>query len=470
MKDGALENEFEQLLRQYQRDPRRPSPGQKVVGKVISVGSESVFFDLGIKQDAFADIKDFMEEGKVLVKPGDEVEVVVLSTRGGEILVGRALKDILSPELIRDAYENRVPVEGQVRSVKKGGYEVTVLGKTAFCPFSQMDIRPSDPGSHLGATYQFLVTTWEQGGKNIVLSRKELLTRELEKKRQAFLSTIEVGSIVSGRVIKLMPYGAFVEIGPGVEGLLHLKEMSWGNVKDPGELLEVGQEVEVKVVEMERQGESIKIGLSRRELIPDPWEGAGERFRVGQFVDGKVTRLAQFGAFVEIYPGIEGLVHISELSYTKRVNKVSDLLEPGQEVKVLIKDLDIPNRRLSLSIKDVEGDPWAHVPERYKEGDVLKGIVSKRLGKGYLISLEPGVTGFLPKSRLLQAGSTARQHLKEGQEIEVQIKALDPIEKRIILEFPEHVLEVDTTPYQTSGGGPLATLREALEKAMKIRE
>ncbi|MEJ2725165.1 MAG: S1 RNA-binding domain-containing protein [Deltaproteobacteria bacterium] len=393
---------FEELLESYTsgmgEDVR---VGDRIRGEILSIGKESVFVDTGTKIDGVVDKEElFDERGELPYKVGDTLDLYVVSFNGSEIRLSKALSGVGGLKALKEAYDEGIPVEGKVKGRIKGGFHIETMGKKAFCPLSQIDvIHEEDLEQHIGKSYPFLVTQFEDRGRNIVLSRAELLKREQKKAAEAFLQDLKVGDERQGRVRRLMPYGAFVEIFPGVEGMVHISEISWSRLEKPNEVLSVGDSVRVKVMGME-EGKGGRISLSMKELEGDPWENLEGKVREGDKVTGKVKRCTGFGAFVELFPGIEGLVHISEMSYTKRVMKPEEVVRMGDRVPVVVKEIDLPARRISLSIKDAEGDPWLEVPERYKSGQSLQGILEKKEKFGYFVLLEPGVTGLIPISKI----------------------------------------------------------------------
>jgi len=388
MTDESFDNEkgeesFEDLFRSYTAGlGNEVHVGDRIRGPIISIGKESLFIDTGTKIDGVVDKAELLDDkGDLPYKEGDVLELYVVSFRGDEIRLSKAMTGAGSINALEEAFRNAIPVEGKVKGQIKGGYHVEIMQRRAFCPMSQMDLKfQESPEQNVGQTYRFLITQFEEKGKNIVVSRRDLLRKEQEKAFKKFIETLKVGDQVPGRVTKLMPYGAFVELLPGLEGMVHISEISWSRVEKASDVLTPQSTVTVKVLGME-PGEkpgSLKISLSIKQVTGDPWESVGDNFRIGDNVKGKVTRCANFGAFVEIAPGVEGLVHLSEMSYRKRVTKPEEVVKAGDHVPVVIKEIDLEKRRISLSIKDAEGDPWSDVPERYREGQRVEGVVEKR--------------------------------------------------------------------------------------------
>jgi len=462
---------FEKMLEAYeQKEAREIQVGDRVSCKVLSIGRESVFVDIGAIIDGVVEKAELLDEdGKLTCKEGDVLDLYVVSVGESEVRLSRAMSGTGGLRALEDAFENEVPVEGRVTGRCKGGYDVTVMQKRAFCPGSQMDLKyAEDPEQYVGKTFRFLLTQFEQDGRNIVLSRRRLLEKELEKMRGEFLSKIEKDMVIEGTVTRLVSFGAFVEVFPGIEGLVHVSELSWSRVSNPEKILHIGQNVKVKILAVERDkgNGKVKISLSIKDVSPDPWENIGAFVREGQVVDGEVTRCVSFGAFVEVVPGVEGLVHISEMSYIKRVLKPEELVKVGDRVRVMVKEIDKENRRLSLSMKDVEGDPWSDILQRYHEGEVVEGRLEKKEKFGFFVSIEPGVTGLVPRVKLEGSPYGAElEKLKEGNVLRVTIESINQAEKKMTLAPAPGGEEGDWESYSPSDSS-FGSLGEKLRQAM----
>jgi small subunit ribosomal protein S1 len=450
--------------------------GDRIRGPVISVGKESLFIDTGTKIDGIVDKAELLDKnGNLPFKEGDILELYVVSVRGDEIRLSKAMTGAGSVNALQEAFRNSIPVEGKVKAQIKGGYQVEIMQKRAFCPLSQMDLKfQESPEEHVGKTYQFLITQFEERGKNIVISRRDLLKREHEKALKEFIEGLKVGDQVPGRVTRLMPYGAFVELFPGLEGMVHLSEISWSRVEKAADVLAPQSMVTVKVLAVGPGGKpgSLKISLSIKQITGDPWEKVGETFHIGEKTKGKVTRCTQFGAFVEISPGVEGLVHLSEMSYRKRVTKPEEVVKVGEQVPVVIKEIDQEKRRISLSIKDAEGDPWIDVQERYRQGQRVEGLVEKKERFGYFIALEPGVRGLLPGSRIKASSNSSHlEKLREGDRVNVIIEEIHLEDRKISLAPGDSRDEEEWRSFakreEKSSGVFGEKLHKALERAKK---
>ena len=345
------------------------------------------------------------------------------------------------------------------------------MQRRAFCPISQIDLKYVEkPEDYVGMTLQFLVTRFEENGRNIVLSRKALLEAELKEAQKAFFKDFAVGSVISGSITKLMPYGAFVEITPGVEGMVHISELSWSRVEKPEDILKTGEDVRVKVIGFEQNDKNgqYKISLSMKQATDDPWLVVDERFKEGDKLSGKVTRLAKFGAFVEIASGIEGMVHLSEMSYKKRIVRADEVVQPGDVVSVMVKEINKDAKRISLSIKDAEGDPWIEVREKYDIGKPVKGILEKSEAFGLFVTLEPGITGLMPKSKISKStDAKSIEKLKTGDGLTVIVEAIDLQNRRITLAPGDSSEERDWKGYATDSDSPMGDLGEKLKAALK---
>jgi small subunit ribosomal protein S1 len=436
-KDMSEEPSFEELLRASSETPgRRLFPGDKVSGRVFKVGKDTIFVELGGKSEGIADIQEFLDkEGNLTVKQGDWVEMRVASIRDGiQLTKGMKVQGGDALGILREAKENLIPVEGRVAGVVKGGFEINLSGTRAFCPLGQIGLQFCEkPEEHVGARYSFRIMEIREKGKNIIVSRRGLLEEEREKKSKETLAGLKPGLECEGKVTKLTDFGAFVDIG-GVEGMVHISEISHGRINHPSEILKPGQQVKVKVAKFETDKEGRpKISLSIKALEPDAWE-KGLDFEEGEIIHGKVTRLTDFGAFVEVAPGVDGLVHISEISY-ERISHPSRLLHEGDSVEVLVMGIDRQAHRVSLSIKEAavkkrmgeEGEGPDKV--RLEVGQVLRGIVEDSKPYGIFIRLPrlgPKVRGLLPVEELSDSGKgDVKKKFPKGQEIQVEIISID---------------------------------------------
>ena len=469
------EESFAELLESYGEGVNEDVQiGDKIRGEIISVGKDAVFVDTGTKIDGIVEREELLDENEEMpYKVGDMLDLYVVSNNGHEIRLSRALSGIGGLNMIEEAYHKAVPIEGKVKGEVKGGFQIEILQRRAFCPISQMDINYVEtPADYVGESHRFLVTQFEERGKNIVVSRRELLQKEQEKEKAQFFGKLEVGTQMDGKVTRLMPFGAFVELRPGVEGMIHISELSWSRVNKADDVLSPGDTIPVKVIGIEpgkRAGE-MKVALSLKQVTGDPWDRVHETFKIGDKLKGKVTRCTKFGVFVEIAEGIEGLVHISEMSYTRRVMKPEDIVEPGETVEVMIKEIDSKKRRISLSMKEVEGDPWVNVGEKYTLGKPVAGTLEKKERFGYFVMLEPGVTGLLPKSKIQNSQQPAfYEKLKPGDAMTIIVEEIDESARRITLGPGDAVDENEWKQFAKPEKKSIGSLGAKLQKALESK-
>jgi small subunit ribosomal protein S1 len=451
--------------------------GDKIKGEIIEIGMDSVFINTGTKIDGVVEKNELCnEDGEFPFEKGDKLDLYVVFSSESEIKLSKALSGDSGGQALYDAYKNQIPVDGKVTETCKGGFRVEVMKKLAFCPLSQMDIRfVTKPEEFTGNTYQFMITRIEEKGRNIVVSRRNFLEMDLKEARDQFIKELTVDAVLEGQIIKLMDFGVFVELFPGIEGMIHISELSWTRIDHPKEVVKEGDSVKVKVISIEEQESTnkLKIGLSLKQEAGDPWDTVTDKFKIGDMIKGRVTRCLDFGAFVEIAPGIEGLVHVSEMSYTKRVHRAQDEVNSGDTVSVMIKEIDFEKKRISLSIKDAEGDPWVDVKDKYPAGKTVIGKVERKETFGLFICLEPGVTGLLHKSKISKSyDASGIEKLKAGNEINVQVEDVNTRDRRITLVPADASGSEDWRSYKSESGTSSGTgsLGEKLQQALKAKE
>ncbi|MEH0021205.1 MAG: 30S ribosomal protein S1 [Desulfobacter sp.] len=438
----SQEMSFEELFESFDATVTRElKQGDMVEGQVISIGRTSVYIDTGTKSDGVVEKAELLDEnGEFPYAVNDRIKLYVVSTSESEVILSKAISGAGMANMLEEAFRSRTPVEGRVSESIKGGFSVEILGKRAFCPVSQMDVRYVEtPEDYVGQTHHFRITKFEENGRNIVVSRRELLNEQIKEQRDAFMKTIAEEDVVQGRVTKLMSYGAFVELAPGVEGMVHISELSWSRVEKTEEVVRVDDVLTVKILKIEKpNSDSPKISLSVKQTSGNPWDNMGTTFKPGDQVSGKVVRLASFGAFVEIAPGVDGLVHISEMSHIRRVIRPEDEVREGEVVQVVIKAIDMDSKRVSLSMKDAAGDPWTGVSTKYIPGSVVEGRLEKKEGFGLFILLEPGITGLMPMSNIRRSDQGAGyESLKPGDTAQVLVQDVDEDNRRITLAPPD---------------------------------
>ncbi|MCG8564262.1 MAG: 30S ribosomal protein S1 [Desulfobacterales bacterium] len=473
------EMSFEELLESHGEGlGRELKQGDMVEGTIISIGKTNVYIDTETKSDGVVDLNELLDdEGNLPYQVGDKVKLYVVSLSESEVILSKAISGAGKAALLEDAAHNRTPVEGKVREVIKGGFNVDVLGKRAFCPVSQMDVRYVEtPEDYVGQTHNFLITRFEENGRNIVISRRTLLEAEIKEARKEFLAQVNEGDTLQGVVTKLMKFGAFIELAPGVEGMAHISELSWSRVEKPEEVVHTHDKVFVKILKIDqKEGQDVpKISLSIKQTADNPWDSMDSAFKAGDQVTGRVVRLTSFGAFVEIAPGVDGLVHISEMSHTKRVLRPEDEVSVGEEIQVSIKSIDMDAKRISLSMKDTQGDPWTGASVKYPQGEVMEGVFEKKEKFGLFIRLEPGVTGLMPASAVRGAeDQSVYDGLKPGDTVKFLVSQVDEEARRITLVPPDQKDPDNWKQFaaKEKSAKPMGTmealLREALAKQKK---
>lgn len=451
---------FADMLAQQEEEQAamRLEPGQRVKVKVVAVTADTVFVSTGSKVDGIVEKAELEQDGVSEVQVGDELDLYVVHVSPHEVRLSKVVRGAGNLAALEEAKASGLPVEGKVTAAVKGGFSVDIMRRRAFCPTSQMDLRPVENSEeYVGKTFSFIITKLEQSGRNIVLSRRSLLEAAQAENLQEFLAEVKEGDVLEGKVARLTQFGAFVELAPGVDGLVHVSELSWSKVTRPDEALSVGQNVRVKFLGAKQEEKGTRISLSIRQISEDPWANVAERLAVGSVISGKVARLAPFGAFVEVLPGIEGLIHLSEMSWEKRVNKAEEVLAVGEEVSVTVKEVDAEKRRVSLSLRDAAGDPWTNVAEDFPIDSEHSGRVEKRAAFGLFINLAPGITGLMPNSFIASTkGKSKFDKLSAGDEIAVRVAEMN-LEARKLTLAPAgedgETLERQA-PARAEGGAP----------------
>ena len=400
-------------------------------GTVVSISGDYVIVDVGLKSEGQISKEEFEDSGGVSV--GDVVEVVLeeLEDAEGNIVLSKRKADRIRgwETLVATKKENDV-VEGKCLRKIKGGLLVDI-GVPVFLPASQVDIRrPGDVGDFVGRTMRALVLKIDLERRNIVISRRRLIEVEREEARKTLLTRIKEGDIVKGHVTNIADFGAFIDLG-GIDGLLHVTDMSWGRVSHPSEIVKIGQEVEVKVLNIDREREKIALGLKQRE--PSPWEEIEKKYPVGARVRGSVVSLMSYGAFVRLEDGIEGLVHVSEMSWTRRINHPSELVQVNQETDVVVLDFNKDKLEISLGMKQCEVNPWDLVAEHYPLGTVITGKVRNLANYGAFIEIESGIDGLLHISDMSWTKKIAHPNelFKKGDEVKCVVIEVDQEKQRV---------------------------------------
>ncbi|MEP6740905.1 MAG: 30S ribosomal protein S1 [bacterium] len=432
--------DFGQLLDQFEQEQASLQEGEVVRGTVVGISERGVVIDFGYKSEGIVNPAEFSENGVLSVKPGDEVDVLVKSMETADGLPVLSRADAVRMRAWDDlekSYRDGTNVKGRVIERIKGGLRVDIDGIAAFLPGSQVDIRPvRNLDSLRNQEIEAKVIKLNRKRSNVVLSRKAVLEEANAGRKGETLGHIEEDVVVEGQIKNLTDYGAFVDLG-GVDGLLHVTDMSWGRLQNPNELFKVGDTVQVKVLKFDRERERVSLGY--KQLLPDPWSSVDERFPVGSRVPGRVASVADYGAFVELENGVEGLVHVSEMSWSKRVKHPSKLVNPGDTVEVEVLSVDPKARRISLGMKQIQDNPWQTLHERYQVGTRVHGRVRNLTDFGAFIEIEDGVDGLVHVSDI--SWSRRIKHpsevLKKGQEIDAVITSIDAENRRLSLSIKD---------------------------------
>ena len=409
-------------------------PGSIIKGTVIRVDKE-VIVDFGYKTEGYVLREEFKSEQEK-IKPGTQVDLIVESLDpdpNGLILLSKEKADVmLNWDKIEKNYEEDKPVTGTILQRVKGGFKVDI-GILAFLPGSQTDIKPvTNPSQFINVQSLFKIIKIDKQRKNVVVSRRKFLEEEKEEKRRQFLQTLEKGAIVKGKVKNLVDYGAFIEIDNSVVGLLHLNDMAWGRITHPSQMISVGEEIEVVVLDVNMEKQVVSFGLKQR--TKNPWDEVEAKYPVGAIVEGKVVNITDYGAFVKLEDGIEGLLHISEFSWTGRVRHPSDVVAMGDAMKLKVIDIKKDEQKISFSLRQMEQNPWPEIVKKYPVGSVVKGKVYHITDFGAFVEIEKGIDGLLHISNISDAQiKHPSEVLRKGQKIDVLILEIDPEGKKISL-------------------------------------
>ena len=434
--DAAVETE-ESFAELFEQSKDFLKAGDVVEGTILRVDADHVLIDVGYKSEGLIPTWEFADkDGIARIDPGQTVEVMVEQAEDEEGLV-RLSKEKADRVRVWDrlshAYEQGDVVEGTIDGRVKGGLSVYVMGVKAFLPGSQVDLRPvRNLERMIGEVQKFKIIKFNQRRGNIVLSRRALLETERQSLRDETLRTLEDGLVIEGIVKNITDYGAFIDLG-GIDGLLHITDMSWGRISHPSELFQVGESVKVKVLKFDVASERVSLGL--KQTLPDPWVNVSERYPIGLRLRGKVVSLADYGAFVELEPGIEGLIHISEMSWTKRVKHPSKMVAIGDEADVLVLDVNEESRKVSLGMKQVEPNPWSLLEERYPPGTRVKGVVRNVTNFGVFVGIEDGIDGLIHVSDIswTKRVHDPKEFYKKGDEVDAVVLKVDRENEKVSL-------------------------------------
>ncbi len=422
-------------------------PGTIIIGTVVAVNEDVVIVSAGLKSEAVIPIEQFQDEkGESDISVGDEIEVALDAVEDGfgETRLSRekAIRARTWIELEK-AFEDGEVVQGVINGRVKGGFTVEIDSVRAFLPGSLVDVRPvRDPGYLEGKSLEFKVIKLDQHRNNVVVSRRAVVEQEYSAEREALLESLHEGSTAKGIVKNLTDYGAFVDLG-GIDGLLHITDMAWKRVKHPSDVVNVGDEIEVKILKFDRERQRVSLGI--KQLGDDPWHDLGRRYPPHTRLFGKVTNVADYGCFVEIEEGVEGLVHVSEMDWTNKNVNPSRVVQVGEEVEVMVIEIDEERRRISLGIKQCQTNPWAEFSATVNRGDKVSGQIKSITDFGIFIGLDGGIDGLVHLSDISWdlAGEDAVRNYKKGQEIEAAVLAIDCERERISLG----IKQLDKDPF-----------------------
>ncbi|MCK4555934.1 MAG: 30S ribosomal protein S1 [Candidatus Aminicenantes bacterium] len=433
--ENISSKEYENLLDQYQFNAKEIVPGKIIKGKVLKVTSSHVLVDVGFKSEGIIPREDFTDDQKISeIRSGDTVEAVVERSDSKEGYLILSHKKAFAMKGLNDlerAYHNNTWVTGKITEKIKNGYTVNVGIKT-FLPDSHADTRAvKEPKDLIGNTYKFKVIKFDRRSENAVLSRKLLLQVEREKRRRRVFEQLSQGQKIKGKVRTLTNFGAFIDLG-GVEGLLHISDISWGKTSHPSEVFQPDQEVEVVVLDFNENDDKISLGY--KQLSPDPWENVEEKYKVGQKVKGKVVSLADFGAFVELEKGVEGLVHISDLTWSRKTVHPKKILTPGEEVAVTILDINPSSKRISLGLKQAAPHPLEMLKQKFSPGSRIKGTITSITDFGAFMEVEKEIDGLIHISDISwKKIKHPSKNLKVGEEVEAIILNIDVEKQKLSL-------------------------------------
>lgn len=426
-------NEMEQL---YAETFHYMDEGSIMTGRVVCVKDDGVIVDIGYKSEGFIPIDEFSQEELSGIKPENTLEVYVVSIHNSEgmvVLSKKRASKIKAWEMIESAYESEKPIQGCVSGKTKGGMSVDFLGINAFLPSSQIDIRPiREVDSLIGKTMNFRILKFDNKHSNIIVSRRVLLEEERKHLKTETLNKLKEGSRIEGTVKNITDYGVFVDLG-GIDGLLHISDISWGRITHPSEFFAIGDAVEVMILKYDPESERVTLGYKQKR--PDPWLSVDEKYPVGERVKGKVTNITDYGAFIEIEEGIEGLVHVSEIDWSSRPKHPSKYLTIGETVETVVLRVDKDERRISLSYKQLKPSPWETVSQHYSAGQRVSGKIRSLTEFGAFVGLPEGVDGLIHISDISWTRHIKHpsEVLKKGQKVEAVVLNIEPEKERIAL-------------------------------------
>lgn len=427
-----VEEDFASLLEKSSGASERLTPGQKTKAQVVSISGDLVYVDVGGKSDGVIDLSEFVDEkGAPSVQVGDAIEAYFVGVQDGIRKLTTMVNGYSAATLgaIREAFEAGVAVNGEVRREVKGGFEVSIGGVRCFCPFSQIDLKGGrEGGLYLGRTFPFKVIEYENNGRNVIVSRRVILDAERKERLVKLKESLSVGMDVEATVRSVQNFGAFVDLG-GVEGLIPASELSWDRSARPQDMLTAGQKVNVKIISLD--WEKNRLALSLKATQPDPWAGVADRYPVDSRISGTIVRLVPFGAFVRLEPGVEGLIHISNLGAGRRINHPKEVVEAGQVIEAYVLEADAGKRKVSLSVQQKPKPQAVVLPA---VGEVFDGTVDKVMPYGIFVKLPGGINGLVPNSEMgTTPGADHKKMFSSGAEMKVAVIDVDKASAKVRL-------------------------------------
>ncbi|MBU1043837.1 MAG: 30S ribosomal protein S1 [Candidatus Omnitrophica bacterium] len=429
-KDSVFAKEFEAF---YAKGVTTLAEGEIIQGRIVGITGKEVLVDIGYKSEGILALEEFDDPSEVQIDAEINVLLEKKEDENGMVIVSKRKADrSLGWERIINNYNEGDNIEGRVSRKVKGGLMVDI-GLDAFLPASQISLRGAkNIDQYIGNTYEFMIVKVNKPRKNIVLSRRELLLKEREVNRDKLLKEIEVGQVRTGLVKNIADFGVFIDLG-GVDGLLHITDMSWGRISHPSEMVAIGDNIDVKILGIDKESNKISLGLKQKSS--SPWVGIEEKYPAGSKLKGKVVNLVPYGAFIELEKGVEGLIHISEFSWTRRISHPSEMLAIGDMVEAVVLNLDIANQKIALGIKQTESDPWKGISDKYPAGAKVKGKVRNLTDYGAFVELEEGIDGLIHISDMswTKKINNPSEFLKKGQKLEVVVVSVDEVNHKISL-------------------------------------
>lgn len=434
--DEYTEDEYNQLMGMYENTLNEIEEKEIVTGRVVSIDEKYVVIDIGFKSEGIIAVNEFNSSVLESMAPGDEVDVFLdrVEDKEGQLILSRRKADILLAwEKIEASHESGEIVEGLIKRRIKGGMVVDLFGIDAFLPGSQIDVRPvRDFDAYVNKTMEFQVVKLNMAAENVVVSHRALIESDLEEQREQILDTIESGQVLEGAVKNITDFGVFIDLG-GVDGLLHITDLSWGRVDNPSEIVQLDQRLNVAVIDFDERSKRVSLGL--KQLQPHPWEEINAKYPEGMKVQGRVVSIADYGAFIELEKGVEGLIHISEMSWTQHIKHPSQLVEKDDVVECIVLNINEDEKKISLGVKQLTKDPWADILDRFPIGSKHKGVVRNLTNFGVFVELEPGIDGLIHVSDLSWEDKVEHPNevVSKDQEIDVVILGVDFDNRRITL-------------------------------------